>query len=544
MNVETSKFKNIKKVTGIILILVMLLLPFTSLLNVKAETTQITVDSNVTKSDDPNSKKVVNTTKLTVTGGTDLLKAYKVLDIYYNEKNNEMSYDFTSDFTNFKSSSYATTTTKDFSTLTVNEYLAYGANAYGEAANQSEFDLLAAQFAKYIRKNNIAGLEFTSDTTTVPEGENSFKVYIESIEAGAYLILPTTNNPFTDSDGLYSVNTYGALIANVVFTVQDGSWYLDAISRSIKQRSNYLNSGTIDCAPSKIIETLNSEDGPTFTTSFYKNREYSYFFGTSVLNRYTTEDSPWKVVITLPDGIDYTDIYTLFSLKSGMYLYPAVNNKLYNGDEVIANITTSEKTITIDSPTDAIEDFELMLIVGVKLSDNPVLGEAGNTIKTAVTYTTDPYSDPIGTTTLTAEDKITTYGLQITNKSAADDTTLDGGVFGIYTDSTCSDSSKIGEVTVTNGVGKFEGIIEGDLYVKQIKAPSGYRLSTDIAHATVDTASLTTEGYYPLEVTNAKAGLLPSTGGLGTIFYTLIGLLVVGAGAYEVVKYSKKQINS
>ena len=65
-----------------------------------------------------------------------------------------MSYDFTSTFTGFKASSYATTTTKDFSTLTVSEYLAYGE----EGANQTEFNLLAAQFAKYVKKNNITEL--------------------------------------------------------------------------------------------------------------------------------------------------------------------------------------------------------------------------------------------------------------------------------------------------------------------------------------------------------------------------------------------------
>ncbi len=301
----------------------------------------------------------------------------------------------------------------------------------------------------------------------------------------------------------------------------------------------------LDCAPSKIIEVVSSEDGPTIASSFYKNREYSYVLYLSELSKYATDKSSWKIVITLPEGVDFNDIYTYVSLKSGEHLYPIANNKLYageNGDQAIADITTSGKTITITSPTDNFGNISL--IVGVKLSDNPVLGEAGNIIKADETFVTDPYSDPIGTTTITKEDKVITYGLQITNKSTSDDTVLSGGVFGIYTDSTCSDSSKIGEVTVTNGVGKFEGIIEGDLYVKQIKAPSGYRLSTDVAHATVDTASLTTDGYYPLEVKNAKAGLLPSTGGLGTIFYTLIGLLVVGAGAYEVVKYSKKQVNS
>ena len=208
-------------------------------------------------------------------------------------------------------------------------------------------------------------------------------------------------------------------------------------------------------------------------------------------------------------------------------------------NNIVADITTEGKVITITSPTEEFtKGFDL--VVGVKLSDTPVLGEAGNTIKAEATYITDPYSDPIGTTTLTAENKITTYGLQITNKNASSDANLSGGVFGLYTDSTCSDSSKIGEVTVTDGVGKFMGVIDGDLYVKQITAPSGYKLSTDVAHITIDTTSLTSEGYYPLEVKNAKQGLLPSTGGLGTILYTTFGLLVIVLGSLAFISYRKK----
>ena len=527
--------KKIKLTTSIILILAMLLLPFTSLLNVKAEATQITVDTNTAKSDDPNSKKVTNTTKLTVTGGADLLKAYKVLDIYYNETSNQMSYDFTSTFTGFKASSYATTTTKDFSTLTVSEYLAYGE----EGANQTEFNLLAAQFAKYVKKNNITGLAFSSDTTTPPEGKNSFDVYIESIEVGAYLLLSTTNNPFIDKDGDQIVNTYGALIANVVFNVESDGWHLNERSIGAKLDENDILSRILNCSASNIIQEYDNADE---VNTFYKNKDYTYLLDIAAPSDYVTDTSSYKVTITFPEGIDYNGIYTAI-LKDNYSLYPVSNNKLYYDNNIVADITTEGKVITITSPT---EEFRwgFHLVVGVKLSDTPVLGEAGNTIKAEATYITDPYSDPIGTTTLTDENKVITYGLQITNKDASSDANLSGGVFGIYTDSTCSDSSKIGEVTVTDGVVKFAGVTDGDLYVKQITAPSGYKLSTDVAHITIDTTSLTSEGYYPLEVKNAKQGLLPSTGGLGTIFYTLIGLLVIGAGAYSVVKYSKKQINS
>ena len=494
------------------------------MLNVKAEATQITVDNNTAKSDDPNSKKVTNTTKLTVTdASSDSFKAYKVLDIYYNETSNQMSYDFTSTFTGFKASSYATTTTKDFSTLTISDYLAYGE----EGANQTEFNLLAAQFAKYVKKNNIAGLDLAYQSETAAQ--------IESIEVGAYLLLSTTNNPFIDKEGDQIVNTYGTLIANVVFNVESDGWHLNELRIGAKLDENDILSRILNCSASNIIQEYDNADE---VNTFYKNKDYTYLLDIAAPSEYVTDTSSYKVTITFPEGIDYNGIYTAI-LKDNYSLYPVSNNKLYYDNNIVADITTEGKVITITSPT---EEFTwgFHLVVGVKLSDTPVLGEAGNTIKAEATYITDPYSDPIGTTTLTDENKVITYGLQITNKDASSDANLSGGVFGIYTDSTCSDSSKIGEVTVTDGVVKFAGVTDGDLYVKQITAPSGYKLSTDVAHITIDTTSLTSEGYYPLEVKNAKQGLLPSTGGLGTILYTTFGLLVIVLGSLAFISYRKK----
>ncbi len=312
-------------------------------------------------------------------------------------------------------------------------------------ASQTEFDLLATQFAKYVRKNNISGQEFTG-TTSNSSGPNYSTVYIENIEVGAYLILPTTTNAFIDSDEFSRVNTYGALIANIVFTIQGGIWHLDEVNRDVKKDSSVIASHVLNIAPSKLQDALNDESEELQEiSSFYKNREYSFYLDFTGLVEFVTDSSSWKIEITLPEGINYTDIYTLNMEFAEMY--PSTDNKLYNGSEVIANITTSGKTITITSPTSASKGLDLTLVVGVKLSDNPVLGEAGNTIQTAATYVTDPYSDP-GTTTITKENIITTYGLQITNKSTSGDTVLDGAVFGLYTDSTCSDSSKIGEVTI------------------------------------------------------------------------------------------------
>lgn len=340
-------------------------------------------------------------------------------------------------------------------------------------------------------------------------------------------------------DGLSAIDTYGVLIANAVYEVQNDGWSLNECSVDAKSTENFLQGYILNGAASDIIDSLQNvgEEGPSLDGSFYKNKNYSYLLGTSALSNYITDASTWKLEITLPDGVNYDDIYTIN--LNNMALYPINNDKLYDGDNVAADITKTEKRITITSPTSYLSN--LSLVIGVKLSDTPVLGAAGNIIQSQLTFGLDPYTEPVETKTITSETKITTYGLQITNKSATGDNNLSGAVFGIYTDSECTDSNKIGEVTVTDGIGNFAGIIEGDLYIKQLKAPSGYKLSNDIVKITVDTASLTSDGYFPLTATNAASGFLPTTGGLGTILYTLIGLVIIVSGSIAFVSYRKKQ---
>lgn len=93
--------------------------------------------------------------------------------------------------------------------------------------------------------------------------------------------------------------------------------------------------------------------------------------------------------------------------------------------------------------------------------------------------------------------------------------------------------------TDSNGAAEFKGIQSGTYYVHETEAPAGYNLATEdqevivkangtdgVAHAT-GTA----------QVENNSGAVLPGTGGMGTtIFYTLGGVLVVGAAILLVTK--------
>lgn len=97
--------------------------------------------------------------------------------------------------------------------------------------------------------------------------------------------------------------------------------------------------------------------------------------------------------------------------------------------------------------------------------------------------------------------------------------------------------------TGNNGEAFFEGLADGTYYLVETKAPAGYNQLTE-AKDVVVTGSITdaTRLSVTAEVANSTGTVLPSTGGMGTtIFYVLGFVLVVGAGVLLVTKKRMSQ---
>ena len=104
-----------------------------------------------------------------------------------------------------------------------------------------------------------------------------------------------------------------------------------------------------------------------------------------------------------------------------------------------------------------------------------------------------------------------------------------------------ADATKV--TTDANGAASFDGLANGTYYLVETKAPAGYNQLTE-AKDVVVTGSITdsTKLSVTAEVANSAGTLLPSTGGMGTtIFYVLGAVLVVGAGVLLVTKKRMSQ---
>ena len=196
------------------------------------------------------------------------------------------------------------------------------------------------------------------------------------------------------------------------------------------------------------------------------------------------------------------------------------------------------------------------------LNANAVIAGEGNPNETHLTYGDNSHTEKDTTRTYTWQMDVLKYTMK-DNK----ETPLAGAKFVLYKTvdgktlyARADENNKItgwteneGDATVfetpDNGQFSIIGLDAGTYYLKEIEAPAGYNMLKDpievVITATVDgttntrtatvTYNKTSTG--TVKVENKTGAELPSTGGIGTtIFYVVGGLLVVAAGVLLVTR--------
>lgn len=221
-------------------------------------------------------------------------------------------------------------------------------------------------------------------------------------------------------------------------------------------------------------------------------------------------------------------------------------------------------------------------------SDIGVVGQNSNTNGNRNTayldYNNNPY-EPNSTSWETAEDLATvyTYGIQVSkvddkgqalsgakftlSANANGDTPIEFvGSNGTYCKAT-SDETGVTEIEVdSNGLLTLSGLDAGTYYLTETKAPGGYnKLSApilveikDLKNGIADAEpkgpngkpeytpanraeTEANDGYVPLTVVNSKGFTLPSTGGMGTVLFTAIGIVLMGGGLVLLLLYLRRR---
>lgn len=229
---------------------------------------------------------------------------------------------------------------------------------------------------------------------------------------------------------------------------------------------------------------------------------------------------------------------------------------------------TSECTPTYDVESNAnkftvsipVKDKEYPVGAEIKVTYTANLNENAitkiSTNQATLTYSNNPTDSTKTTTTPSQEQKVYSSKIVI-DKYEKDnaDKKLSGAEFVLY--KKAADSSKkyfkcdpatkfvtwvdaIADAThVTtnnNGSASFEGLADGTYYLEETKAPEGYNPLSEPQTITVagndtDPSKLTKTA----EVANSTGALLPSTGGMGTTFFYVIGGIFVLASVVLLI---------
>lgn len=197
---------------------------------------------------------------------------------------------------------------------------------------------------------------------------------------------------------------------------------------------------------------------------------------------------------------------------------------------------------------------KLIISYSAKLDTDASVGTSGNMNTATLTY---------GTGSLTKDSSVLVKTFEFpVFKYTGTDTALAGATFKLSTDAAGAYVVKFDDITVVpnaefrhNAAGTatafttatdcnaeftLTGLAAGTYYLTETAAPDGYnQLEDPITVVIAEDGSITQDGNGAtrIEVQNNTGALMPETGGIGTtIFYTVGGLLVAGAGILLITK--------
>lgn len=306
------------------------------------------------------------------------------------------------------------------------------------------------------------------------------------------------------------------------------------------------------------------------------------------------------ITFTVKSKVPDTTNYETYNMKftdtfsDGLTFVPGSVHMTIGGDAMAAttDYTVTEpaggsNTLTIDL-VDVIGHItgstyatgeEIVITYQAKLNENAIEEVDSETNEVKINYSNDPDGGYDGETEVD-KDKVYTFDIDLhkyaagnesaylagaefklyDNEEAAKGETPDAAIKFVKVDGThyrVATAEEIGTpggltitdtiVTVNTGMVNIDGLGEGDYWLKETKAPSGFNKPEDpfkinidatfeadgtleSSTVTVDTTPNTADDH-TVKIENRQGTLLPGTGGMGTIAFTVIGVAVIAGGA-------------
>lgn len=288
-----------------------------------------------------------------------------------------------------------------------------------------------------------------------------------------------------------------------------------------------------------------TEEGGTTTTkpSYSIGDTITYVLSFNAANFDGTDKiTQYKISDTLPEFLSDVKVTKI-----------TIGGTEYKVNDQVPQFTNNEITIPwVNSETqEHLYDNNVTVTVTytAKLTGSATFGGDGNENKATLTYSNSAKE---------ATERVYSYSFDLV-KTKKDGTQLQGAEFKLYTAKTDGEVIKLTKVegqnnvykvdpsgtveTIEAGKATIQGLKSGTYYLEETKAPAGYNKLTERVKVEIKDANLTaTQGengqWTGGVVVENKAGIqLPTTGGMGTtMFYVLGTLLVLAAVVLLVVR--------
>ena len=289
----------------------------------------------------------------------------------------------------------------------------------------------------------------------------------------------------------------------------------------------------------------------------------------------------FTITTTIPTGLDSYTNYTFNIVDTmsegltykGDFLVHTVGAKtsLQKDEDYTLTIEGQTITVTLASKYVLANPGQKIEITYVAAVNDKSLTKDRETNSVHIVYSNNPADSNSTATTVDKVVYVYNFDIVIDKVDGADNKKLEGAQFALYKEtgyvnlyyqwydenhenpntfgwSTEADRTIV--KTDKNGVASFKGLVPGTYYLQEIKAPDGYNtldkpVKVEITATYDENGNITTNAtqneqkHYQVTstITNNKGTVLPSTGGIGTtIFYVVGGLLMVGAAILLITK--------
>ena len=447
----------------------------------------------------------------------DVLKAYKVVDITYNEASNHVSYAWNSAFADY----FAGTTSYNDTAYTVEGFATL-------TDDSAELKNVLAGLPKYIADNNIDAAK----TATVGEGGTAT---FANLAMGEYFISPSS-----------TTSVYQLMLQKIEPKVEEDS----------EGNPHYVIEDVTFTAKKEEVTITKTAD----KTSVTKNEKVAYTVAVDIPT-YSAEATDKTIYVSdlLPDGltIDTDSI----NVKIGG---TAVDKNAYTLNTTATNDYTFKLSVSTQQYTNSWTNQggnKLVITYTATLNnDNTTEVNVIETNTATFDYSFYPYVENSHKQKTDKVD-VTTFAIKIDKYVAGSHATkLADAKFDLYRTATDAEIAagvtetiphttingiKLESDVVTNasGVATFEKYeangTKYDYYLVETQAPHGYNILAEAVKVNFTDAEAT-NGVYTVKVPNSSGITLPITGDEGIVIFTVIGIAFMGGAVILFVLFHKK----